>query len=183
MAEGGRPARVRAGAERRRELLQRRPRRPDPRRRAAERSGEVRDARAAQGHDDVSAISDPQGCSGAGALVETRRGTEVDRLAISATSLTGARSMATVGNQWPREVHLIHDNARARRWGSRRAVASTAGGCGAQVVECWASGCCTIRWYAVTRETEALRRRQARVCAFSRAYAGARAPRGRLAES
>ena len=50
--------------------------------------------------------------------------------------------------------------------GSRRAVASTAVDCGAQVVECCDGGSCTIRPYAVSRETEALPSPPARVCAF-----------------
>jgi hypothetical protein len=50
--------------------------------------------------------------------------------------------------------------------GSRRAVASTAGGCGAQVVECCVGGSCTIGPYAVSRETRPSRRRQ-RACARS----------------
>jgi hypothetical protein len=44
-------------------------------------------------------------------------------------------------------------NARGRRGRPRRAVASTAVACGAQVVECWAGGCCTIRRSAISRET------------------------------
>ena len=46
-----------------------------------------------------------------------------------------------------------HANARGRRWGSRRAVASTAGDSEAQVGECCGGVPCRIRPYAVSRET------------------------------
>src|SRR5262245_2921527 len=55
--------------------------------------------------------------------------------------------------------------------GLRRAVASTAGGCVAQVVECWVGGQCMIRWFAVTRETRPHHRRRPRVFAFIQPFA------------